>query len=410
MSFYEEPEDRGANRPSNSASLIDRFSNFIGLGNPQPETPHEQEVNSIAEEPPSRPPHIEIPVSDPSKYTTIPLAENGMTIDEVQQIQDTMQLARQLEAEATLRGQQRLIERTTQAKSSSEKGKAKVDDNQTLDMRVFETDNWKYSVPTQLLNDRITRQTYPVSWAELRATITNVNSYGEFKQALAATLNQIVTLERSKMGFNYQSKGPITHVGTVNARGPTLQELETPAKSKQDPSMAVSPEYSGGVQRNGIFQSPLVETVPHSFDPFEANNIPSTSTMPNIIVPISIATTSPPMSAPFTGPTYTFTLPPPATTGSGIPTPRFNVPFPWTTPRPKIVPPSIPSTSRSPPSFPPRPPPYAPPFPASGIPYYPPPLATAPIDPIAVAAAVGRAMAKQMAPRGGRDVNRVDSR
>ena len=105
MSQYEEAEDHRVNRPSNSASLIDRFSNFIGLGNPSAteEAPNEQEVNSGMEgEPTLQAPHLEIPISDPPEPPVAPLAVNGMTLDEVQQIQDTMQLACQLEAEATL--------------------------------------------------------------------------------------------------------------------------------------------------------------------------------------------------------------------------------------------------------------------------------------------------------------------
>ena len=52
-----------------------------------------------------------------------------------------MQLARQLEAEAMLRGQKRLIERTAKANSSSEKGKSKLEEHPSVDNRTFETDN-----------------------------------------------------------------------------------------------------------------------------------------------------------------------------------------------------------------------------------------------------------------------------
>ena len=125
------------------------------------------------------------PILDPPKPPVSPLAVNGMTLDKVQQIQDTMQLARQLEAEATLRGHQRLIECTAKATSSLEKGKSKLEEHPPVDTRTFKTDNWKYSVSTQTLFDKLTQQSYHVSWAELWATVTTVNTYAEFKQMLA---------------------------------------------------------------------------------------------------------------------------------------------------------------------------------------------------------------------------------
>ena len=160
MSQYKEAEDQRVNCPSNSASLIDRFSSFIGLGNPSAteEALNEQEVNSGMEgEPTLQAPHLGIPISDPPEPPVAPLTVNGMTPDKVQQIQDTMQLARQLEAEATLRGHQRLIERTAKANSSSEKGKSKLEEHPPVDTRTFETDNWKYSVSTQTLFDKLTQ-------------------------------------------------------------------------------------------------------------------------------------------------------------------------------------------------------------------------------------------------------------
>lgn len=48
------------------------------------------------------PPHLEIPVSNPFEPIEMPLVENGMALKEIQQIEDTMQMARQLEAEAML--------------------------------------------------------------------------------------------------------------------------------------------------------------------------------------------------------------------------------------------------------------------------------------------------------------------
>ena len=123
---------------------------------------------------------------------------------------------------------------------SSEKGKSKLEEHPLMDTQTFETDNYKYSVSTQTLLDKLTQLSYHVSWAELRATITTVNTYAEFRKMLAVTLNQIIILEISKINFNYLAKGPIPYVGIVNARGPTLQDLETLAKSRQDPSMAVS--------------------------------------------------------------------------------------------------------------------------------------------------------------------------
>ena len=90
MSLYEEPEDRRANHPSNSAILIECLCNLIGLGNPSARTkgPYKQEVNSImADEPTSNPHHLEIMVSYPFDHIEVPLAKNGMTLEEVQQIQ-----------------------------------------------------------------------------------------------------------------------------------------------------------------------------------------------------------------------------------------------------------------------------------------------------------------------------------
>ena len=264
----------------------------------------------------------------------------------------------------------------------------------------------------------MTQQSYHVSWAELRATVTTVNTYTEFKQMLAATLNQIITLERSKINFNYPAEGPIPHVDTVNSRGPTLQGLETPAKSRQDPSMAVSPENSAGMQGERISMTPLNDSIPQSFEPYES--IPLTSTSPNISIPTTAPSTSQVSSAPFSIPTYTFTVPPPSTSGFGYPA-SFPTPFPWSTPRPTpltSIPPITPSfplpgplprpdptlpipTFVPPPGFPPITPhhvPMARPLAAGGFPYYPPPRVVAPVDPIAVVAAVGRAMAEQMAP------------
>ena len=160
---------------------------------------------------------------------------------------------------------------------------------------------------------------------------------------LAATLNQIVTLERSKINFNYPAEGPIPYVGTINSRGPTLQDLETPAKSRQDPSMAVSPENSVGIQGERVSTTPLNDSMPQSFEPYES--IPLTSTSPNIFVPTTAPSTSQVSSAPFSVPTYTFTVPPPSTTGFGYPA-SFPTPFPWSTPRPTplaSIPPITPS-------------------------------------------------------------------
>ena len=81
MSQYEEAEDPRVNRPSNSASLSDRFSNFIGLGNPSAteEVLNEQEVNSSMEgEPTLQAPHLGIPISDPLEPPIATLTINGM--------------------------------------------------------------------------------------------------------------------------------------------------------------------------------------------------------------------------------------------------------------------------------------------------------------------------------------------
>ena len=67
MSQYKEAEDQRVNRPSNSVSLIDFFSSFIGLGNPSAieEALNKQEVNSGMEgEPTLQAPYLGIPISD----------------------------------------------------------------------------------------------------------------------------------------------------------------------------------------------------------------------------------------------------------------------------------------------------------------------------------------------------------
>ena len=116
MSNYEEGDNPRVEAPTNSVSLLDRFSSFIGLGNTNanasPEPLTNEEVSSyFAKEAPIEPPHVEITVSPLVTEEDTPLANNGMTHEELHQIKEALQLARQLEAEATLRGQQRLIER-----------------------------------------------------------------------------------------------------------------------------------------------------------------------------------------------------------------------------------------------------------------------------------------------------------
>lgn len=146
-----------------------------------------------------------------------------------------------------------------------------------MDTWTFLTDSWKYSVSTQTLFDKLTQQSYHVSWTELRAIVTIVN---EFKKMLATTLIQIATLERSKINFDYPAEGPIPYVGTVNSHGPTLQDLETLVKSRQDPSMAVSFENSAGMHEERVSTTPLNDSMLQSFEPYEF--IPLTSTSPNM--------------------------------------------------------------------------------------------------------------------------------
>ena len=88
---------------------MDRFSNFIGLGNTNANASLEpladEEASSyFAKEAPTKPPHVEITVSPLAIEEEAPLADNGMTHEELHQIEEALQLARQLEAEATLRG------------------------------------------------------------------------------------------------------------------------------------------------------------------------------------------------------------------------------------------------------------------------------------------------------------------
>ncbi|MCO5570731.1 hypothetical protein L7F22_024459 [Adiantum nelumboides] len=119
------------------------------------------------------------------------------------------------------------------------------------------------------------------------------------------------------------------------------------------------------------------------------------------------------MSMPPIGPTYTFTTIPSTTLGSDPRPPVYAAPIPRPTPGLGSVPPTTTPLYRTPPGFPPRPPiyrGYMPHHAMAGIPYYPPPpTITPPADPIAVAVAVGRAMAEQLASCA-RDANRTDSR
>lgn len=111
MSAYEEGEAPRPETPTNSTSLLDRLSNLMGFGNTNTNDnlQQEEEVNSyFVEESLNREAHVEIAVPPPEENA---LAANGMTASEIQQIKHAIQLARQLEAEATLRGQQRLIEK-----------------------------------------------------------------------------------------------------------------------------------------------------------------------------------------------------------------------------------------------------------------------------------------------------------
>lgn len=74
--------------------------------NASPEPLANEEVSSyLAKEAPSEPPHVEITVAPPATTEEeAPLADNGMTHEEIHQIEEALQLARQLEAKATLQG------------------------------------------------------------------------------------------------------------------------------------------------------------------------------------------------------------------------------------------------------------------------------------------------------------------
>ncbi|KAI5059038.1 hypothetical protein GOP47_0025357 [Adiantum capillus-veneris] len=115
MSAYEEGDSSRVEAPSNSASLLARFSNFIGLGNTNTHASHEpladEEVSSyFTNGAPSKPPHVEITVPSHAMEEEEFPTDNGMTHEEIHQIEEALQLACQLEVKATLRGQQRLIE------------------------------------------------------------------------------------------------------------------------------------------------------------------------------------------------------------------------------------------------------------------------------------------------------------
>ena len=85
MSNYEEGDNPRIEAPTNSASLLDRFSNFIGLGNTNANAPPkplaDEEVSSyFAKEAPTEPPHVEITVPPLAMEEEAPLANNGMTV------------------------------------------------------------------------------------------------------------------------------------------------------------------------------------------------------------------------------------------------------------------------------------------------------------------------------------------
>ena len=79
MSTYEEGDNPRVEAPTNSASLLDRFSNFIGLGNtnanasPEPLVADEEVSSYFAKEAPTEPPHVEITVPPPVTEEEIPL-------------------------------------------------------------------------------------------------------------------------------------------------------------------------------------------------------------------------------------------------------------------------------------------------------------------------------------------------
>ena len=93
------------------AYWIDFLTSNSGLGNTNanasPEPLADEEVSSyFAKEAPSKPPHVEITVPPPATKEEAPLTDNGMIHEEIRQIEEALQLAHQLEVEATLRGQQ----------------------------------------------------------------------------------------------------------------------------------------------------------------------------------------------------------------------------------------------------------------------------------------------------------------
>ena len=95
MSNYEEGDNPRVQAPTSSASLLDRFSNFIGLGNmnanASPESLADEEVSSyFAKEAPTQPPHEEITVPPLAMEEEAPLADNGMTHEELHQIEEAL--------------------------------------------------------------------------------------------------------------------------------------------------------------------------------------------------------------------------------------------------------------------------------------------------------------------------------
>ena len=91
LSTYKEGDNPRVKAPCNRASLLDRFSNFIGLGNTNanasPEPLADEEVSSyFTKEAPTEPPHVEITVPPLVTEEEAPLVDNGMTHEELHRL------------------------------------------------------------------------------------------------------------------------------------------------------------------------------------------------------------------------------------------------------------------------------------------------------------------------------------
>ncbi|KAI5059039.1 hypothetical protein GOP47_0025358 [Adiantum capillus-veneris] len=126
--------------------------------------------------------------------------------------------------------------------------------------------------------------------------------------------------ECTKLGMNYPCKGSILFVQTSESRGPTLEEMETPLKSRKLPLMTVSPGYPEGAPITASTSIAPMHggLIPMSYTPYEETvlHLPPATAIPNTSKFILVTLTEHTIPMPPTGPTYTYATSPLTTLGS----------------------------------------------------------------------------------------------